>query len=140
MATATLLPPSAAIPVRLNLALAGGFLLLQLTQYGLLPLVLLPINAGWLWLLPVIALLNNSYWALTHEAIHGHLHPDRHWNNRLGRLLAIAYGAPFQLVRLGHLLHHKYNRTLDRLEVFEPAAEQRAWVALRYYTTILGGL
>jgi len=127
----TLPPPDARpIPIRLNLVLAAGFLALQ---------------GGWLfcgepWLAIPMLLITPAYWALAHEAIHGVLVPGWAWNKRLGRLMAIAHGAPFGVLRLAHLLHHRYSRTLDASETYDPATT-RPWVAqCRHYATILGGL
>jgi len=118
------------IPLRLNLGLAVLFLSLQ----GLW------LFSGEPWLILPVLLITPAYWALIHEAIHGVLLPRWAWNKGLGRLLAIAHGAPFGVLRLAHLLHHKYSRTLDASETYDPGVI-RPWRAqLRHYATILGGL
>lgn len=118
------------IPTRLNLLLAAVFALLQL---GLL-------YSGQIWLALVAALSTTAYWALAHEAVHGVFHPDHLLNHRLGRILAILHGAPFVVLRAGHLLHHKYSRTADASEVFDPALEGPWRARLRHYWGITLGL
>jgi fatty acid desaturase len=85
--------------------IAAGFY-----QFVYLPLALLPANMSWAWSLVPFALLTNPFWSLIHEAIHELFHPDRRVNLFFGRLLAILFGAPFRVLRLSHLLHHKMNR------------------------------
>jgi fatty acid desaturase len=127
-------------PWRLNLVLLTGHLLLHAQQLFLLPL-LLPASASWLLALLPGALLTNAYWALLHEAIHGHLHPRRAVNDALGRTAAVFFGAPFRLLRVGHLAHHRFSRTaLERSEVYDPGAARRAAAAWRYYPMLFGGL
>jgi fatty acid desaturase len=126
---------------RLNMAIfaahAGATLFLC---FGL-PLLLLPMNPTWAWLLVPVALAGNGYWALLHEAIHGQLHPDQTVNRRLGRTLACLFGSSFRLLRFGHLMHHRFNRhRLDRLDVYD-AARTRPWLArLRFFAEAFGGL
>ena len=110
-------------------------------QLFVLPLALLPRAAAWGWLLVPAALGTTPLWSLTHEAIHGSLVRDRGWNDRLGRALAIGYGAPFALLKAGHLLHHRFSRTpRERTEVFDPAVSSWAGRAPGYYARLLGGL
>lgn len=131
--------PSAPAPVRLNLVLAAALTAAHLVPPVALPLWLLPRDPAWGWLLAVPALLTPTLWALIHEAVHGSLHPDRAVNDRLGRWLSVLFGAPFQVLRLGHLLHHRHNRTpLNRSEVLPEAPTLRR--RLDYYVRILCGL
>lgn len=119
-------------------ALALGLLA---TQLFVLPLWLLPRDAAWGWLLVPLALANTPLWSLTHESIHGSLLHDRDWNDRLGRALAVGYGAPFALLKAGHLLHHRFSRTpRERTEVFDPATTGRVRRAPAYYVRLFGGL
>jgi fatty acid desaturase len=119
-------------------AVVAGGLVLQLL---LVPLVLLARSAWWgLALLPVAA-TTMPLWSLVHEAIHGTLSPDRTWNDRYGRALAVGYGSPFVLLKGGHLLHHRYSRTRkERTEVFDPTRTTKAREAPLYYLRLLGGL
>jgi len=119
-------------------ALALGLLACQLF---VLPLWLLPRDAAWGWSLVPLALANPPLWSLTHESIHGSLLRDRDWNDRLGRALAIGYGAPFALLKAGHLLHHRFSRTpRERTEVFDPAMTSWRRQAPLYYLRLFGGL
>jgi fatty acid desaturase len=119
-------------------ALALGLLAFQLF---VLPLWLLPRDVAWAWLLVPLAFANTPLWSLTHEAIHGSLVRDRGWNDRLGRALAIGYGAPFALLKAGHLLHHRFSRTpRERTEVFDPAVTSWTRQAPGYYVRLFGGL
>lgn len=132
-------PPRAAIPLRLNLALAAALGAINLLALVALPLWLLPRDPAWGWLLLVPVLTTPTLWALIHEAIHGTLTPDPRWNDRLGRALSALFGAPFQVLRLGHLLHHRWNRTpLNRAEVTPAAPGPRQRAA--YYARLCGGL
>jgi fatty acid desaturase len=119
-------------------ALALGLLAFQLF---VLPLWLLPRDASWAWLLAPLAFANTPLWSLTHESIHGSLLRDRDWNDRLGRALAVGYGAPFALLKAGHLLHHRFSRTpRERTEVYD-RAETTWWRrAPGYYVRLIGGL
>ena len=120
---------------------AAAVVVLNVYQLFALPLLLLPANAWWaLTLFPLVP-LNLTLWALIHEAIHHNLPggPDR--NVLAGRFLSIVHGAPFRILQSGHLLHHRYNRTVrERAEVFDPGATTRARAARSYYFRLLGGL
>jgi fatty acid desaturase len=119
-------------------ALALGLIAFQLFA---LPLWLLPRDEAWGWLLVPLALGNTPLWSLTHEAIHGSLLRDRDLNDRLGRALAVGYGAPFALLKAGHLLHHRFSRTpRERTEVFDPARTTWRRRAPAYYLRLFGGL
>lgn len=98
------------------------------------PLLGLP---EWTALLPV--LLTTTHWALAHEAIHGLLFADSRANAVGGRLLAVLLGAPFALLRAGHLLHHRFSRTADVSEAWQPP-ESRWRAVFRHYGILLGGL
>ncbi|HUO45034.1 MAG TPA: fatty acid desaturase [Burkholderiales bacterium] len=128
-------------PDRFNILLALCFVAAGAWQLVLLPLLLLPRNGMWGLTLIPLALLTNTLWALIHEAIHGSLHSSRRVNAGLGRALAIVFGAPFALLRWGHLLHHAYSRTpRERSEVFDPAQTGRRRFAYAYYFRLCGGL
>lgn len=128
------------IPTTLNLiwAAAHGFVFAY--QFFILPALLLPRSSRWTWTLLPLALLNNPLWSLMHEAVHGSLHPVRLINQFLGRLLGIFFAGPFRVLRVGHLLHHKYNRTpVERQETFDPRTTSYYRAALRYYVQLFGG-
>lgn len=124
-----------------SLWLVTAAVLAALTQLVLLPVVLLPADPAWAWLLVPLALLTTPLWSVLHEAIHGGLLPDRRWNDRCGRLLAVSYGAPFVLLKTGHLMHHRYSRTRrERTEIYDPGRRRAATVAPGYFARLLGGL
>lgn len=94
--------------------------------------------SGWWWAgaLVLFVVLPMPMWIATHEAVHGSLAGTRRSNDWLGRLLAtVCYGAPFELLRIGHLLHHQdsaYGQpTLD------PAARRSSRRYLHYYAGLL---
>jgi len=123
------------------MSLALAVIVLNLLQLFVLPLVLLPQSAAWGGSLAVLALLNNSFWSIIHEAIHAKLHPRARVNERLGRVLGVLYGAPYALLETGHLLHHRYSRTpRERTEVYDPARTSWWRAAAGYYPRLLGGL
>lgn len=130
-----------AVPNRTNLALAGLFLVLHAWQFFLLPIFLLPQSPAWLWTLVPLALTSNSLWYLTHESFHNNLHTDARLNEGLGRALCIAFGAPFHVLRFGHLMHHRFNGSLvDRPDIYDPAKTSKAKAWLDYFFTIFGRL
>lgn len=129
------------IPVRANVALVGVIAALNLTQLLLIPAALLPLDAGWGWLLALPALASTPHWSLIHEGVHANLHSSRAWNDRLSRVLCVLFGSPFQLLRLGHLMHHRFNRSpLNRNEVVETAPAPTLAERGRYYFKLFGGL
>ena len=133
-------PPSP-IPAALNLSLAGAHILLNVYQLFLLPIYLLPLSVGWAVTLVPIAVFNNSFWSLIHEAIHDLFSPSRRINSAAGRLLSLFFGSPFLVLRLSHLLHHKLNRTpIEGTELYDSAKRSWARASIGYYGQILGGL
>ena len=141
------MPPSEAvinanrIPGRINIALALLYAALNVGQLFILPLFLLPSDFRWAWFVVAIALLNNPYWSLLHEAIHDLFHPDFRVNLFCGRALSIMFGSPFCVLRLSHLLHHKLNRIpIEGTEFYERGKVSLLRAAAGYYFQILGGL
>jgi fatty acid desaturase len=125
----------------LAIALVGAAFATLLFQLFAMPLLLLPHDVRWAWLLVPIALTTVPLWSLIHEGIHGTLLRERGWNDRLGRALAVGYGGPFTLLKAGHLLHHRYSRTQrERTEVYDPARSSWLAAARTYYPRLLGGL
>ncbi len=128
-------------PVRVNATLAAFHFGVNLYQFFVLPIWLLPSSAGWAWTLLPLALLNNSYWSLIHEAIHDLFHPVSRINMLFGRVASVLFGAPFRILRLSHLLHHKLNRKpVEATELFDASQGSRLGAAWGYYFQILGGL
>lgn len=133
----------------LNLALVALLALTQLLQFILLPAVLLPRDAAWGALLLPLAPLSLTLWALIHECVHGSLGASARTTQRIGRGLSVLFGAPYRVLRLGHLLHHKHNRQPgEATEVYDDrhggacSRGLRGWLhaAPRYYAQVLGGL
>jgi fatty acid desaturase len=129
------------IPRLVNISLAGAYIAVNLYQFFVLPLWLLPLDYRWAWTLAPLAILNNPLWSLIHEAIHDLFHPLRRANIVFGRALSILFGSPFRILRSSHLLHHKLNRTpMEATEVYERGKSSVVLAALGYYFQILGGL
>lgn len=124
----------------LNTRLAAALLLAHLLSLLALPLWVRHCPAaGCLLLVPVALTL--PLWALMHECMHGSSGLGARRGQRTGRALGVAFGAPYRALRLGHLLHHQYNRTeLDASDCWDPrgTTRPRAWAG--YYARLLGGL
>jgi len=129
------------IPSVVNLCLAYFYLAINLYQFFVLPLWLLPASKSWAWTLLPLALLTNPFWSLIHEAIHDLFHPSQTVNRFFGRLLAIVFGAPFRILRMSHLLHHKLNRLpIEGTEYYDRTNGSKASAAPGYYFQIVLGL
>ena len=132
---------SGGLPAALNGLLAFFYVAVNVFQFAILPLWLLPAQGGWAWALLPLALLTNPFWSLIHEAIHDLFHPNRAVNAFAGRLLAILFGAPLRILRLSHLLHHKLNRMpVEGTEYYDRGKGSKAAAAPGYYFQILLGL
>ncbi len=129
------------LPQKQNIAFSAFAIALQLAGLALTPLI-------WAWngwafavYLLVYGYATVMSWLLVHEAIHYKLLNNRVANDRLGRVHAILFGCPFHILKVGHMTHHRYNRSeLDTTELVP--AETRHFVVwwLAYYARILGGL
>ena len=132
---------SRSIPTAINISLAAFYAAANLYQFFILPLWFLPVNTAWAWTLLPLALLTNPFWSLIHEAIHDLFHPNRAINGFAGRLLAVLFGAPFRILRLSHLLHHKLNRLpVEGTEYFDKRKSSKGVAAPGYYFQIIFGL
>ncbi|MFD1558761.1 fatty acid desaturase family protein [Paraburkholderia silviterrae] len=90
-------------------------------------------------LVPVV-LATPIHWGLIHEGIHGQLLPSRRANEAVARLLAIGLAIPFDAVRFGHLMHHRFTReAFDRPDV-DDARGPRWRRRIAWYVRLLGGL
>ncbi|MEY6431572.1 fatty acid desaturase [Thioalkalicoccus limnaeus] len=124
------------IPVRLNLGLAGLLIGIGLGSVLLLPW-LVATNPAWGLLLALFVVTTPTLWVLIHEAIHHSLHPSRRTNDAFGRVLAIAFGAPFHVLRFGHIEHHRAYVLPDT----RTGASRPRFVAVSFhYARIMGGL
>jgi fatty acid desaturase len=133
-------PRRAAIDVRANLTwLAAVTLALTVQLFGL-PFLLREWGMPALLLIVPLVTSTPAHWGLIHEAIHGQLFAGRRLNETVARALAIAFALPFDAVRFGHLMHHRFTReAFDRPDVLDPS--QPLWrTRLRHYARLLGGL
>jgi fatty acid desaturase len=129
------------VPEAINIVLALFYVSINLLQYFVLPLWLLPRDLAWAWLLLPMVLLTNPFWSLIHEAIHDLFHSNKTANLLVGRSLAILFGSPFRILRVSHLLHHKLNRMpVEGTEFFDRDKGSKAAAAPGYYFQILIGL
>jgi fatty acid desaturase len=132
--------PKQAINAPLNLfltVLVTTAIALQLFAW---PVVLRHYGAVGLWLAVPFVLLAPTHWGLIHEAIHGQLTSSRRLNDGLGRGLAIAFLLPFEAVRFGHLLHHRFTReSYDRPDRHDGKTPY-FFAHLGYLARLLGGL
>lgn len=83
--------------------------------------------------------LNIPLWSLIHEAIHKNLFENKKWNERAGRFLSILFGADFDVLRFGHLMHHRYNRDWES-EVYQRDESHPVTASFNHYIKMLGGL
>ncbi|WP_321934443.1 fatty acid desaturase family protein [Paraburkholderia sp. J8-2] len=139
-------PPQPATSARANAAiLAFAFTALCYELVGL-PLLLDAAGGPTFALLATLApvvLATPIHWGLIHEGIHGQLSRDRRVNEWLARVLAIGLAMPFDAVRFGHLMHHRFTREpFDRPDVLDQhdASGPRWRRRVSYYARLMGGL
>jgi fatty acid desaturase len=127
------------IGVSANLALIALVVLAMGVELVGMALLLEHTGTAALGLVVPIVLLTPTHWGLVHEAIHGQLLPRRTANENVGRLLSIFLALPFDAVRFGHLMHHRFTREpYDQPDVHQPG--KRLWLAqLRYRCMLCGG-
>jgi fatty acid desaturase len=129
-----------ALPVRLNLGLAAALLAVNALQFFVVPTLLLPRSRWWALVLVAIVPTGHTLLSLTHEAVHGIFHPSARVNRGAGRVLAIAFGASFDVYRTVHLMHHKYNRTpIERVELYGYRGRRGLFARIAFYYDLLGG-
>lgn len=124
---------TASIPATTNAWLIAGIVAVHVLMLAMLP-YLLAQSLWWATLIPALAWVNNTHWALIHEGIHKLLHPTQ--NEPLSRLLGILMGTSFHVLRFGHLMHHQMNRDWQS----EWVRERSLGARLHYYTHLLVGL
>lgn len=90
-------------------------------------------------LVPVV-LVTPIHWGLIHEGIHGQLLRGRRVNEWVSRALAIGLALPFDAVRFGHLMHHRFTREPFDCPDVDDARGPRWRRRLAYYARLLGGL
>jgi fatty acid desaturase len=129
------------LPQKQNIAFSAFAILFQLAGLALTPLI-------WAWSGWAFALYLLVYgyatvmsWLLIHEASHYKLLHNRRANDRLGRIHGVLFGCPFHILKVGHMTHHRYNRSeLDTTELVPTDTRHFVMWWLAYYVRILGGL
>jgi fatty acid desaturase len=125
--------------VRTTLILLTAVLLMAAALFGAYPLLLAPTAAGETAVVLIAALTAPLHWGLMHESIHGKLYESEAWNRRIGRLLGITLCLDWDMMRFGHLLHHRANRhERDRPEELRPG---QSWLSAAgpFFFQLLGG-
>jgi fatty acid desaturase len=134
------MPRRVPIDLRANMALLGLVVTAVLMQLIAWPFLLRQWGASVLWVAVPLVVLTPTHWGLIHESIHGQLLPQRRLNEWLGRALAIAFVLPYDAVRFGHLMHHRFTREpFDRPDVHD-GVTHHILARVGYYTHLLGGL
>jgi fatty acid desaturase len=130
----------APVDLRANVTLIGIVSTALLIQLFAWPLLLRHWGASALWVALPLVVLTPMHWGLIHESIHGKLVPQPRVNEWVGRALAIAFMLPFDAVRFGHLMHHRFTReSYDRPDVHDGKGH-RLLARIGYYAHLLGGL
>jgi fatty acid desaturase len=133
-------PRRAPIDYRANVALLGVVAAAVLVQLIVWPFLLRQWGASALWIALPLVVLTPTHWGLIHESIHGQLFPQRRLNEWVGRALAIAFLLPYDAVRFGHLMHHRFTREpYDQPDVHD-GVTNRLLARIGYYMHLLGGL
>ena len=129
----------APIDLRANSALLGLVAAALLMQFVAWPFLLRHWGAATLWIAVPLVVLTPTHWGLIHESIHGKLVPQPRINEWLGRALSVAFMLPFDAVRFGHLMHHRFTReSFDRPDVHD-GKSHRVLARIGYCMHLLGG-
>lgn len=123
------------IPQTINSRLFATMMLLHTVILFLLPSVATPAPV-WIGTLALMAWLTIIHWALIHEAIHKLLFKHPRMNDIAGRILAIAMGTSFHVLRFGHLMHHQFNRHFQSEIIERPTFGAKFY----YYCYLVFGL
>jgi fatty acid desaturase len=133
-------PRRAPIDYRTNALLIGFVTTAMLVQLIAWPFLLRQWGAPMLWIALPLVMSTPTHWGLIHESIHGQLLPQRRPNEWLGRILAIAFVLPYDAVRFGHLMHHRFTREPhDRPDVHDGVTHPLL-ARIGYYAHLLGGM
>lgn len=124
------------IPGRLNLAISAGILILMSAI-----LYSIRLANSWYHILGLAlayGFIMNIGYALMHEAVHNIFHRNR-WINAVGGIvISIFFPIPFHLYRIGHLGHHRRNRSDDEsLDLYFPG-ENRFLRTMLWYSILTG--
>lgn len=140
MAREQSLPEEPSAPHVLNALLVSAFVASFVFQFFVLPLLIRSRDPIWIWAVVPFLFINNTHWALIHEAIHGVLFSSRVINGCMGRLLGLTFGSPFVLLKYSHLMHHRHNRTdIERSEIWPPGSDPLQ-ARLTFFFNLLCGL
>lgn len=125
-----------AIPATLNVSIAAAAVaadlgLLWTASHAASPLLVATCALGF-------AYVNNTVFALLHESVHGLLHPNRRFNDWLGRLLAALFPTALTFQRTCHLGHHRRNRTAVELFDYYGPGDSRLLKAVQWYGILTG--
>ncbi len=82
--------------------------------------------------------VNNTVFALMHEAVHGLLHPNRVANDWLGRVAASLFPTGLTFHRTCHLGHHRRNRTSVELFDYYTDGDSRLLKRVQWYGILTG--
>jgi fatty acid desaturase len=129
------------LPLKRNVAFSAFAIMFQIAALALTPLIWAWSGAAFCAYLLFYGYATVVSWLIIHEAIHYKLLHNRHANDRLGRVHAILFGCPFHILKVGHMTHHRYNRSeLDTSELVPADTRQFMLWWLAYYARIMGGL
>ena len=113
-----------------NCALA--LILIQIFQMFVLPCMLYGHSSLGLLVIPLI-LTGTMLWSLIHEAIHRLFLPTASINDGWGRVMGIFFGASFDVLKFGHVMHHRYNRDWES-EYYDPTKKSFLRANIEYYS------
>lgn len=124
------------IPGTLNLLLSA------VSVSGCLALLWLASHAPSAWVLlgaaVLFSYLNNTVFALFHEAEHKILHPNESVNEWVGRLLGAMFPTSLGFHRTGHLNHHAHNRSEHETFDYIRPGENLVLKYLQWYSVLTG--
>ncbi|HTQ14073.1 MAG TPA: fatty acid desaturase [Rhizomicrobium sp.] len=128
-----------AAPTRVNALLFAVAALAAAVQFVAFPLLVAVTPEGVAALLLAAAASAPLSWGLMHESIHAKLFESERMNQLAGRLAGLMLCLNWDVMRFGHLMHHRANRhDLDRPEDLGDG-QSRLSAAPGYYFTLLGG-
>ncbi len=108
-------------------------------EFGVFPLLFPGWSAGAVILAATVIFSAPLHYGLMHETMHGNMFRASEWNRRVGRVLGVTLGLPWETMRFGHLAHHAFNRhEFDRPEHL-PAGKSYAGAAPAYFAKLVLG-
>lgn len=127
------------IPVCKNIAIFVFLVVTNIYHSFILP-YLLHFNGTLVWTIIPCVILTPLLGGLIHEGIHRMLYPNPPTNDLLSRALSVFLGIAFDRIKLGHLLHHRFNRTQNNCEEVYVIKEKSKGKAIikHYYKGFFG--